>query len=126
MNLTFVETKVFTARWHQRLDDEALRQFQNELLENPQSGDSIPGCPILRKMRFGDTSRGKGRRGGVRVIYLHTPEVHRIDLITVYGKDESDDLTRDEMKALCELARLLRREQAKTVARPSKRNRKGR
>jgi hypothetical protein len=108
--LTFVESRVFTARWHSRLDDEALRALQNELLVDPEKGDAIPGCGVLRKVRFGDPARGKGKRGGVRVIYLHTPEATRIDLITVYGKDEKDDLTKDEVKLLCELAHRLRNE----------------
>ena len=84
--------------------------MQNELLENPAKGDPIPGCGILRKLRFGDESRGKGKRGGVRVIYVHTPEVSRIDLVTVYGKDEADDLTNDQLRDLCRLAELLRAE----------------
>lgn len=110
MKLTFVETAVFSARWHRRQDDEGLRALQNELLEDPGRGDSIPGCGMLRKVRFGDERRGKGKRGGVRVIYVYTPEVGRIDLITVYGKDEADDLTKDEVSALCILAKRLRQE----------------
>jgi len=54
MKLTFVETLVFSARWHKRLDSEALRRLQNELLEDPKRGDAIPGCGVLRKLRFGD------------------------------------------------------------------------
>ncbi len=108
MTLTFVETLVFSRRWHERLDDEALRALQNELLENPRKGDPIPGCGILRKLRFADASRGKGRRGGLRVIDLHTPEASRIDLIMVYGKDRKDDLTRDELAAACTIARAIR------------------
>ncbi len=110
MKLTFIETLAFSARWHRRLNDEALRALQNELMEAPNRGDPIPGCGILRKIRFGDASRGKGKRGGVRVIYVHTPEANQIDLITVYGKDEADDLTRDDVEALCDLARVLRAE----------------
>lgn len=116
MKLTFVETRVFSARWHRRQNDEALRALQNALLADPDQGDPIPGCGILRKLRFGDESRGKGKRGGVRVIYVHTPEAGQIDLITVYGKDEANDLTRAEVKALCELARVLREEAAKRAA----------
>src|SRR5205807_752353 len=90
MNLTFVETALFTARWKRRLDDSALRTMQLGLLENPSSGSPIPGCGLLRKLRVSDPSRGRGTRGGLRVIYLHTPEAARIDFITVYGKDEKD------------------------------------
>ena len=108
MNLTFVETAVFTARWGRRLDDDALRGLQAILLNDPLAGAPIRRCGLLRKLRFADPSRGKGKRGGVRVIYLHTPEASRVDLITVYGKDEKDDLSRGELATLCALARTLR------------------
>jgi len=110
MNLTFVETRVFTARWKRRLNDEALRQLQLALSANAIVGRPIPGCGLLRKLRFADPSRGLGKRGGVRVIYLHTPEASRVDLITVYGKDEQDDMSADELAALCSLARAIRQE----------------
>ncbi len=44
------------------------------------------------------------------MIYAHTPEAKQIDLVTVYGKDEADDLTKDQMKLLCRLAETLRTE----------------
>jgi mRNA-degrading endonuclease RelE of RelBE toxin-antitoxin system len=110
MKLTFVETLVFTARWRKRADDEALRALQRVLLESPQAGKPIPGCGILRKLRVADPSRSKGKRGGLRVIYMHTPEAAIVDLFTVYGKDEADDLSADEIKALCALAGQRRRQ----------------
>jgi len=60
----------------------------------------------------------------VRVIYLHTPEANRIDLITVYGKDEADDMTKDQIGAMCEAARMLRNE-AKAFMLRSRTNPKG-
>lgn len=123
MNLIFVESRVFSSKWHARLDDERLRALQNELLEDPSRGEPIPGCGILRKLRFGDASRGKGKRGGVRVIYVHTPEASRIDLVTVYGKDEADDLTKHEISALCTFADQLRAEARAGVTRTKLRKR---
>jgi hypothetical protein len=108
MNLTFVETQVFTARWHKRSNDDSLSALQKMLLGNCRAGDSIPGCGILRKLRLPDPSRRKGKRGGLRVIYLYTPEASRVDLITVYSKEERDDLSKSELAELCELARNLR------------------
>lgn len=108
MQLTFVEARVFTSRWRRRFDDATLRDLQLALLANPLGGAPIPGCGLLRKLRFADPGRAKGKRGGVRIIYVHTPEASRIDLITVYGKDEKDDMSADELAALCELARALR------------------
>lgn len=108
MSLTFVESLVFSSRWERRSDDDALRSLQNQLMANPSVGRAIPGCSVLRKHRVADPSRGKGTRGGLRVIYMHTPEADRIDLITVYGKDGQSDLGKHELKMLCELAKMLR------------------
>lgn len=110
MRKTFIETSAFTVRWRRRGNDDLLRKLQSELLQSPDRGDPMPGCAILRKYRFADPSRGKGKRGGLRVIYLHTPAANWIHLITVFGKDEQSDISRQDMKELCELARLLRRE----------------
>ena len=110
MNLTFVEMPWFAERLKARMSDEGYRTFQNELLADPEKGKRIPGCGGLRKLRFADPSRGKGKRGGLRVIYLHTPEAFRIDLIDVYGKDEKDDLTPAEKRTLAGLAAAARRE----------------
>ena len=49
--------------------------------------------------------RGKGKRGGARVIYLDIPEADRIDLVAIYGKNEKDDLTGRQKKVLAALAR---------------------
>jgi hypothetical protein len=110
---TFVETRVFTARMKGRMTDEELRGLQNELLAEPEKGDLIRGCGGLRKIRSGATARGKGKRGGIRVIYLNIPEAERIDLLTVYGKDEKDDLSAAEKRVLRKLVAELR---AKAIA----------
>ena len=107
---TFVESRVFTARLHDHLDDEAYAGLQNTLLATPDKGKVMPGCGGLRKLRFADPKRGKGKRGGVRVIYLHIPEAERIDLLAIYGKDERDDLSADEKRALRALAQQAREE----------------
>jgi hypothetical protein len=44
--------------------------LQNALLDNPEAGDVIEGTGGLRKVRHGDVRRGKGKRGGLRVIYF--------------------------------------------------------
>jgi hypothetical protein len=110
MNLTFVETTWFTERLEARLDAEGLRALQNLLLDEPNRGRVMPGCGGLRKMRFGDPSRGKGTRGGLRIVYLYVPAAFRIDLIDIYGKDEKDDLSSVEKKHLAALAAATRLE----------------
>jgi mRNA-degrading endonuclease RelE of RelBE toxin-antitoxin system len=110
MRLTFVESSGFSHRIRSRLNDDAYRALQNELMVRPEKGATMAGCGGLRKLRFGDPSRGKGKRGGVRVIYLYTPEARRIDLLDVYGKDEKDDLSGAERKLLAGLAAAARDE----------------
>jgi hypothetical protein len=101
----FVESRIFTWRIKEFLDERGYRAFQNELLTNPHKGRVMPGCSGLRKVRFEDQGRGQGKRGGCRIIYLDIPEAGRIDLIAVYGKNEKDDLSAQEKKVLAVLAR---------------------
>ena len=56
-------------------------------------GDLIEGTGGLRKLRFADGRRGKGKRGGLRVIYFWWDGRHQFWLFTLYGKDEVTDLT---------------------------------
>jgi hypothetical protein len=51
-----------------------------------------------------DPGRAKGKRGGSRLIYLYLPGQSRIHLLLIYGKDEQDDLTRDQRRQLRDLA----------------------
>ncbi len=103
-----IEHSAFANRWSERSNDEALAELRELLVANPDVGDPIPGCGMLRKLRAADPSRGKGKRGGLRIIYLHTKEAMRIRLLTAYGKDEKSDLSAKDLKAWCEVARQLR------------------
>jgi hypothetical protein len=98
--LTFVETNVFTKRIAALGLEESLRGLQLELLDNPEAGDVDPGTGGLRKIRLGDPTRGKGKRGGARVHYLWLPHRSRIYLMLVYSKNEASTLTADQKKRL--------------------------
>src|SRR5438874_1371175 len=99
--LTFVEVTQFTDSIKEYFgSDETYRALQRRLLANPESGDVVPGCGGLRKMRWVDPRRGKGKRGGLRVIYLYVPAALTILMMDVYDKDEADDLTLEEKKVL--------------------------
>ena len=98
--LTFVETSIFTKQIAALALEDSLRGLQLELLDNPEAGDVEPGTAGLRKMRLGDPSRGKGKRGGARVHYLWLPHRGRIYLMFVYGKNEASTLTADQKKNL--------------------------
>jgi hypothetical protein len=82
------------------LDDEEYRRLQSLLAANPLLGDVMPGTGGFRKLRWADPGRGKGRRGGTRIIYYHFLTDRLIWFMTIYDKDEASDLTSAEKKAL--------------------------
>lgn len=100
MRLVFVEALAFTRNVRSYLDDEGYRALQQGLLRNPEQGDLIPTAGGLRKLRWGDASRSKGKRGGLRVIYAYLPDEAKLYLFTLYGKDEIEDLTKAQYAAL--------------------------
>ena len=110
MKATFVETTEFTRSISGSLPDEAYAALQQVLMANPDAGAVMAGCGGLRKIRAADARRGKGKRGGARVIYLYVPIAKRFYMLDIYGKDEKDDLSADEKKLLRRLADQLKRE----------------
>jgi len=100
MKATFIELPPFERLRESYFDDDAYKGFQNELMKDPEAGDVIKGTGGLRKIRYADENRGKGKRGGLRVIYFWKVSDSEFWLFTVYDKDEADDLTSDERKAL--------------------------
>lgn len=62
---------------------------------NPEAGPLISGTGGLRKLRFADEQRGKGKRGGLRVIYYWWEAGLQFWLFTIYDKDESSDLSKN-------------------------------
>ncbi len=102
--MVFIESGNFTESISDYLSDEGYREFQLSLILNPVAGRVIPGCGGLRKIRYIDPRRGKGKRGGLRIIYLFVPEQDWIFLLDLYGKNEKDDLSRKEKKVLARLA----------------------
>lgn len=80
--------------------NEAFRKLQSSLMLNPEAGDAIPGTGGLRKIRFADERRGKGKRGGLRLIYYWWDTASQFWLFTIYDKAEMADLTPLQRKAL--------------------------
>lgn len=66
------------------------------LLQAPELGVLIQGTGGLRKLRIGSPQRGKGKRGGLRVIYFYRPVGPEFWLYTIYEKGEVDDLTPEQ------------------------------
>ena len=103
MKAVFVELPAFGRHRSDYLDDDAFRDLQNLLMLHPEAGDLIPDTGGLRKLRFGDARRGKGKRGGLRVIYYWWDTGLQFWLFTVYDKGEMGDLTAVQRKALKEI-----------------------
>ena len=103
MKATFVELPPFERVRQSYLDDVAYRQLQDELMANPEAGDVIEGTGGLRKLRQPDPRRGKGKRGGLRIIYYWWLGGDQFWLFTVYDKDQADDLTPEQRKVLKQL-----------------------
>lgn len=103
MQAIFVELPPFERVRRRYMDDDAYRLLQIELMANPEAGAIIEGTGGLRKLRHGDPRRGKGKRGGLRVIYYWWFGQDQFWLFTVYDKDQADDLTATQRKVLKQL-----------------------
>lgn len=100
MFVVFFETPLFTRLLQDYLDDDGYRRLQKALLENPEKGDVMAGTGGFRKLRWQDPRRGKGKRGGLRVIYYYLTADRQIWLFTIYDKDELADLSAHGKRAL--------------------------
>ncbi len=95
------ETSVFTRRLHKLLDDESYRLLQLKLLLQPEAGVVIRGTRGLRKVRWQPSGRGK--RGGVRIVYYWAAPQQVLLMLYVFGKNEKDDLTSTQRSVLRQL-----------------------
>ncbi len=100
--MIFIESRLFEKLREKYLDDDSYQALQNFLLEHPMAGDTMQGIGGLKKLRW--SANGKGKRGGVRTIYLYLSEKDHIHLLTIYVKNEMTDLTADQKKVLKAIA----------------------
>jgi mRNA-degrading endonuclease RelE of RelBE toxin-antitoxin system len=96
----FIESPVFTKLLHEYLTDQQYRALQLFLADAPEAGALMPGTGGFRKVRWTDPRRSKGKRGGLRVIYYYFSEDLQIWFLTIYDKDEAEDLTPDQKRML--------------------------
>ncbi len=101
----FIETPTFTRLVTSLLSDDKYRELQNELVENPERGDLIKGGGGIRKLRYG--IQGRGKSGGIRVIYYWVKDSHLIYMLVAYPKSKKDDLTDKETSILREFVKEL-------------------
>ena len=80
------------------LSESDILELEVFLTEQPEAGDLIPSARGLRKLRR--PAKGRGKRGGARVIYYHITQQHVILLIVAYSKNEKEDLDRKQLQIL--------------------------
>lgn len=100
-SMIFVESPIFTADVSELLTDSSYAKLQQSLADHPESGDLIQGTGGLRKIRW--AVPGKGKSGGVRVIYYHVVSHAQIRMVLIYRKGIKDDLTPKEKLVLRKL-----------------------
>lgn len=88
--ITFIETKLFSKLVENYLSDDSYRQLQAALASDPEAGPLIPGSGGLRKIRWGVAGRGK--RGGLRIIYYVRLTQSEIWLLTLYPKNVAETI----------------------------------
>ena len=104
--ITVVEVDPFPSRADPVWKEAERLEFIEFISRNPLAGDIIPGSGGARKARW--TREGKGKRGGVRVVYYYYDASIPLFLLTVYAKSRKDDLTLKERRAIRKLIAELR------------------
>ena len=96
--MLIIETPIFTKAIQSLMSDDDYRQLQSTLVIRPDMGDIIRGSGGLRKLRW--RLPGRGKRGGVRVIYYWAMSREEIWMLLAYAKAQKEDLTPQQLKVL--------------------------
>ncbi len=88
--MEFIEATAFTKRVYNYLSEEEYIGLQSFLLQYPEVGDVVPGSGGVRKVRW--AMSGRGKRGGARVIYYFKKRNNEIWLLTIYSKNETENI----------------------------------
>ncbi len=99
--ITVVETQEFQRRAATRMSEQERQDFITFIASAPENGALMRGTGGVRKSRWGAGSRGKN--GGVRVIYYYYNASLPIFLLTVFAKNERDNLSQAERNLLKQL-----------------------
>ena len=96
----FIETPFFTKALDRYLDDDEYRELQAYLDKHPYSGKVVPGSGGVRKLRW--VAEGRGKRGGLRIIYYLRLSRGQIWMLTLYSKNVREDIPANVLKAMKE------------------------
>lgn len=98
ISMVFIEAPIFSKYIYNYVDDEGYSALQQTLALRPDAGKIIPGSGGLRKLRWAGSGRGK--RGGLRIIYYWLSEDGQIWLLTIYAKNEAENIPNSVLKLL--------------------------
>jgi hypothetical protein len=98
--MIFIETSTFTKLIDSYLSVDEYLGLQKFLLEHPGAGKIVRGSGGVRKIRW--AMAGKGKSGGIRVIYYWKQRDDEIWLLTVYGKSEKETIPGHILKKIAE------------------------
>ena len=98
--MVFIETSTFTKLLSTYLNDEEYQALQTYLMQKPDAGDIVKGSGGVRKVRW--ASKGKGKSGGVRIVYYWKKPDHEIWMLTVYSKSERSTISGHLLKQIAE------------------------
>jgi len=104
--MVFIETPIFTRQVLEVLTDGQYALLQGSLVARPDSGLLIRGSSGIRKLRW--ALPGRGKSGGVRVIYFWRVTASQILMLTMYAKNEQANLTAAQVKQLAKLVEALK------------------
>jgi hypothetical protein len=96
--MTVVETGQFQREANGLMTESERLELIAYVANNPESGDIMPETGGVRKLRW--AAMGKGKRGGVRVIYYYRNERLPLFLLDMYAKNVKANLTRAERNAM--------------------------
>ena len=100
--ITVLQLPKFKTEATELIGTEGIEALAAYLADHPDAGDLIPGAGGARKLRW--AAKGKGKRGGARIVYVYVVIAARVFLIRCYAKNVKSDLTMDEKKQLRQIA----------------------
>ena len=98
--MEFIETSIFTKLIYTFLTDEEYLGLQGFLAKHPEAGNMVPGSGGVRKLRWAISGRGK--RGGVRVIYYFKKQNDEIWMLTLYSKNQTENIPSHLLRRIAE------------------------
>ena len=98
---TVIETPTFTEDAKELWSEQDRGAFCAWLAANPEVGDVIPGSGGCRKVRW--RRQGKGKSGGVRVIYFTRLENGELWLLVIYAKSVRGNIPAHLLKSIREV-----------------------